>query len=120
MEVEVYDTLKNLQGTLIPNLLATFIVTSSPFSSSQEHEDEEKEDAISKYTSNSAILLEYIDGFPLKHITHYCPKESWKSICDDAINIILLASEKGIMNKDTRTWNFIIRRDKVVMIDFAI
>ncbi|OJJ85148.1 uncharacterized protein ASPGLDRAFT_46120 [Aspergillus glaucus CBS 516.65] len=24
------------------------------------------------------------------------------------------------MNKDTRTWNFIIRRDKAVMIDFAI
>ncbi|EYE97015.1 uncharacterized protein EURHEDRAFT_437930, partial [Aspergillus ruber CBS 135680] len=60
--------------------------------------------------------------FPPKDITHYCPRETWKSICDDATNIILLASKKGIMNKDAWTWNSIIRRDnfKAVMIYSAV
>lgn len=119
-EVEVYDTLKDLQRQHIPQLLATFTVPSPSFPFA-EKEDGGSDESIKKHTSSSAILLQYIDGFPLKHITNHCPKETWQFTCEDAINIILLTTKKGILNEDVRTWNFIVRRDtfKVFMIDFA-
>ncbi|KAJ5554959.1 hypothetical protein N7461_003429 [Penicillium sp. DV-2018c] len=113
-EVQVYSNLKEIQGTDIPKLLASTLM-SIPFPG-QTNGD---------YTDVAGILLQYIEGFPLTDVEQYAPRESWQAICEDAIRIIHRISDLGILNDDVKTRNFIVREDmenafKVTMIDFAL
>ncbi|KAJ5139018.1 uncharacterized protein N7515_003866 [Penicillium bovifimosum] len=113
-EVQVYSNLKEIQGTDVPNLLASAIMP-IPY----------PDQASSEYTDIPGILLQYIDGFPLTDIEEYIPRESWQAICEDTIRVIDRIGDLGILNEDVQTRSFIVREDagngfKVTMIDFAL
>ncbi|KAJ6188445.1 hypothetical protein N7519_003353 [Penicillium mononematosum] len=113
-EAQVYSNLKEIQGTDIPKLLASAIMPiPCPAQTSSE------------YTDIPGILLQYIEGFPLTDIEEYTPRESWQAICEDAIRIINLIDDLGILNEDVKTRSFIVRGHagngfRVTMIDFAL
>ena len=113
-EFQVYSNLKELQGTDIPQLLASAVMP-----------DPSSTQASSEYFDIPGILLQYINGFPLTEMAERTPRESWQAICEDAIRIVNLAGDLGILNKDVKTRNFIVHessrnRFKVTMIDFAL
>jgi hypothetical protein len=112
-EVQVYSTLKDVQGTDIPKHFACVTVPTSG------------EEAVSQYADIPGVLLQQIEGFCLVDVAAHAPRESWQFICEDAIRIVNLLTERGILNLDVRTRSFIVRRDmenefKPVMIDFAL
>jgi len=83
--------------------------------------------SFSEYLNIPGILLHYIGGFPLTDIADYAPRESWQTICEDAIRIINLIGDLGILNEDVKTRSFIAHEDmdaenefKVTMTDFAL
>ncbi|KAE8376657.1 hypothetical protein BDV26DRAFT_293891 [Aspergillus bertholletiae] len=115
-EVEAYHTLKGLQEKNIPQLFACFTVPCS--SSSQEL-------SVHKYIDTPGVPLQYIDGFPLTNIAVHAPRETWQSTCDNAIHIIHLIDDRGILNEDVKTRSFIMRENPkgifhVFMMDFAL
>lgn len=115
-EVEVYNTLKDIQGCAIPQL---FVCLTVPSSSSSPAE------SVNKYIEIPGILLQYIDGFPLSDIAAHAPMATWQTICDDAIQIVNLMSHRGILNKNVTTWSFIVHKSpenilQVFMKDFAL
>lgn len=68
-EVEVYDTLKELQGQDVPRLFACVTVPGRDISS--------RDTLATKYMDIPGILLPYIDGFPLTNIANHAPKQTW-------------------------------------------
>jgi hypothetical protein len=117
-EVQVYDTLGDMQGNDVPQLLACVIMPG--FSLTEL-------DPVSQYIGVPGILLQYIEGFPLTDIADHTPRERWQSICEEAIQILHRIGDRGILNEDVKTRSFIVKKDpraesgyKVVMIDFAL
>ena len=115
-EVEVYNTLKDIQGHVIPQLFACLTVPSSSSSPAE---------SVNKYIEIPGILLQYIDGFPLRDIAAHAPMAAWQIICDDAIQIVNLMSHRGILNENVTTWSFIVQvspgnKLQVFMKDFAL
>ncbi|PLN83094.1 hypothetical protein BDW42DRAFT_68395 [Aspergillus taichungensis] len=113
-EIQVYSTLREIQGTDIPKLLATAIMP-IPYPGQTG----------SEYTDIPGVLLQFIKGFPLTEIEECAPRESWQAVCEDAIRIINRIGDLGILNEDVKTRSFIVREDagngfKVTMIDFAL
>ncbi|OQE20146.1 hypothetical protein PENFLA_c017G08062 [Penicillium flavigenum] len=80
-EVEVYSTLKELQGNDIPRLFACVTVPNSTC---------EQTAPISQYVDIRGILLQYIVGVSLSDTAMHAPMECWQSICEDAIQIVHL------------------------------
>ena len=89
-EVEVYNTLKDIQGHVISQLFACLTVPSSSSSPAE---------SVNKYIEIPGILLQYIDGFPLTDIAAHAPIATWQTICDDAIQIVNLMGHRGILNR---------------------
>ncbi|KAJ5100271.1 hypothetical protein N7456_006323 [Penicillium angulare] len=115
-EKEAYQTLHDSQGKDVPRLIADVFISGGDTDFPQPHSQE-----------FPGILLQHIKGFPLTDITDHAPKELWQSICDDAIRIINLMGDKGILNEDVNTRSFIVDLDpeetlgfKVTMIDLAL
>lgn len=80
---------------------------------------------LSEYIGIPGILLQYIEGFLLTDIETCAPRDSWQSICEDAIRIINLAGDRGILNRDVKTRNFVVQihpqnQFHIFMIDFAV
>ncbi|KAK4463038.1 hypothetical protein QBC42DRAFT_174468 [Cladorrhinum samala] len=136
-ETAAHETLRNLQGLLIPKLLARVEIDVGPPSIVPE----EKEDA--KHISShglepfkvKGILMQHLEGFPLREIPDRCraspsPRSAWQDITDQAVSIARVVNDYGIINYDVRTENFIVaeclpgagpqgRRYRVYMIDFG-
>ncbi|OQD67908.1 hypothetical protein PENPOL_c003G06773 [Penicillium polonicum] len=117
-EVRVYDTVRDMQGNGIPQLLACVTIPGCSLAEMQPAR---------QYVDVAGILLEYIEGFPLTDIADHTPKECWQSICEEAIQILHRMGDHGILNEDVKTRSFIVKKDtraesgcKVVMIDFAL
>ncbi|KJK60553.1 hypothetical protein P875_00053242 [Aspergillus parasiticus SU-1] len=115
-EVEAYQTLKDIQGKDIPQLFACLTAPSASLS---------QKPSVNKYIDVSGVLLQYIDGFLLTDIAAHAPREVWQSVCDEAIQIVNRIGDRGILNEDVKTRNFIVqenpgRKFKVFMIDFAL
>lgn len=102
-ERTVYDLLRDLQGKHVPTVFARPCIrdTSDPVSGSA-----------SGYLDRPGLLLEYIQGFPLTDLASRQPREDWQGLCEEAILILHLISQKGICNKDVRTRSFILRPNK--------
>lgn len=75
------------------------------------------------------ILLQYIDGFSLRHVPERCPRSTWQDTVKKAVDIVRLMGDYNILNRDVRPDNFILshssdRRDvlsySVYMIDFDL
>ena len=115
-ETQAYNTLTDIQGKDIPRL---FSCVTMPSSTSAHN------NLLSEYIDIPGILLQYIEGFPLTDIAIYAPRDSWQSICEDAIRIVNLVGDRGILNEDVKSRNFIVQRRPenkfhVFMIDFAL
>lgn len=114
-EQDAYGKLHDIQGKHIPRLSARpSLQASSDAGSANEHLD------------CPALLLEYIQGFPLTALAANAPEREWQSVCEDAIRVVHLIGDRGICNKDVKTRSFIVREDpvtktfNVVMIDFGL
>jgi serine/threonine protein kinase len=113
-ESKAYQMLEDLQGRDIPRLLGCVTV---PWHYSQS--------AGSEFDGCFGILLQYIEGFALDDLALFAPKAAWKKTCEDAIRIVGLLGDRGVLNRDVRPRNFIVHKEsddnyKVVMIDFGI
>ncbi|KAJ5714368.1 uncharacterized protein N7483_011549 [Penicillium malachiteum] len=99
-ELMVYNLLKDLQGKDIPGLFATVLIPGTDT------------DILEPVTQGfPGILSKHIEGFPLTNIAHHAPKETWQSICDEAIRILHLLGDRGILNEDVKTRSFIVNLD---------
>ncbi|ODM18947.1 hypothetical protein SI65_05564 [Aspergillus cristatus] len=108
-ETEVYHTMRDIQGKDIPRLFTSVNIPGSPSS---------------RYTDVSGILVQYIDGFELYALGDSTPSQFWQSVCEDAIRIVRLFGNRGILNQDVNVRNFIVQKGpagifKPSMIDFA-
>ena len=71
------------------------------------------------------ILIEYIDGFNLWDLKRRQPNLSGKLFAKDAIRIVNLVGDYGILNYDVRPENFLVKKAEsgetyqVFQIDFA-
>lgn len=110
-EVMVYRKLKQLQNLgLVPKLLATVSYTTQSTIPTLE-----------KYFTVPGILLEYIDGYTLAGLKSTdVPVKFWPGITDAAIRTVIEVGRHGILNRDVKLQNFIVRRDlRVVQLDYA-
>ncbi|KAJ5296096.1 hypothetical protein PENANT_c021G08032 [Penicillium antarcticum] len=112
-EIRAYRTLKDIQGTEVPKHYACVTLPTS------------HEASMRQYADIPGILLQHIEGFRLVDLAAHAPRESWQYICEDAIRIVNICTDRGILNLDVRTRSFIIERIredkfKPVMIDFAL
>lgn len=131
-EVAAYDALHEQQGKSVPNLLAAVNLGLHPGS------DLVTESDATHVPANSpdfhpfqvkGILLQYIDGFSLRHVPERCPRSTWQDTVNKAVDIVRLMGDYNILNRDMRPDNFIVspssdRQDdqpyRVYMIDFGL
>ncbi|KAK3939980.1 hypothetical protein QBC46DRAFT_436262 [Diplogelasinospora grovesii] len=118
-ETTVYDTLPDIQGKMVPRLVACVHLALSLPNTGISHTD------AAELLHIKGILLQYIDGFSLSKVQDYAPKSEWQSIVDQAVAIVQVVGDHGILNRDVRPDNFIVQRDRsgcywVFMIDFGL
>ena len=80
--------------------------------------------------SNPGLLLEFIPGFSLRDVVDNVPEHALQALCDEAISALNRIDDLGILHKDVRLDNVIIRQNvidatqdtiqKPVFIDFAL
>jgi serine/threonine protein kinase len=118
-ETIVYDTLRDIQGKLVPRLVARVHLALSLPNAGIGHTD------AAELLHIKGILLQYIDGFSLSKVQDHAPKSEWQGIVDQAVAIVQVVGDHGILNRDVRPDSFIVQRDKsgcywVFMIDFGL
>lgn len=64
-----------------------------------------------EYADVQGILIGYIDGFCLRELSIFCPKDQWQSVGEDAIHIVHCPNSTGILNRDVKLRNFLVRKD---------
>ncbi|KAJ5719508.1 hypothetical protein N7493_007086 [Penicillium malachiteum] len=106
----------DMQGKAIPRL---FLCVTMPISTLVQN------NPLSEHIDIPGLLLQYIEGVPLTDIATCAPPDRWQSICEEAIRIINLVGDRGILNKDVKTRNFVVQccaenQFRVFMIDFAL
>ena len=114
-EVRAYESLRDLQERMIPKFLARIRLPSR---------DTDIPEQFRKYFDIRGILIEYIEGFNLSELEIKAPKSQWQVICDNAIDIVHLIGDHGILNNDVRPENFLVRSNpegkyQVFQIDFS-
>lgn len=124
-ETAVYRALREHQGHLIPKLLAAVDLKVPPRDADKF---DEGRDGFAPFCVKG-ILLEHLSGCNLFEIVDNFPRSSWQGIVDQAIAIVRILDDNGIMNKDGTPMNFIVskpvdacdeRQFHVYMIDFAL
>jgi len=96
-EVRAYESLRDLQGCMIPKFLAAVRLP---------HPDIDIPDRLLKYSDAMGILIEYIDGFNLCYLKTKAPQSQWQAICEDAIRIVNLVGDYEILNDDVASREF--------------
>ncbi|MCJ1422986.1 hypothetical protein MMC29_000867 [Sticta canariensis] len=115
-ECAVYDRLKDFQGRDIPQLIAKVRLPVTPSWSDVQ---------LAEYYKIKGILLELIDGFTLSQLVDKAPRKDWQKICDQAIGVVQLCDEWGILNEDVRAANVLVtplpleNAYRVVLLDLA-
>ncbi|KAJ6110247.1 hypothetical protein N7486_002482 [Penicillium sp. IBT 16267x] len=115
-EIAAYNALEDTQGITVPKLFASLKIPGCTG---------EQEAQVKQYPNVSGLLLQYIDGFYLTDIADYVPRESWQFLCEEAIRILHVISDRGILNEDVNKRTFIVQRNKengyrIFMIDFGL
>lgn len=120
-EIDVYRRLKDLQGETIPKVFAD--VRFNPWPSSDPPPTDTQD-----FFEVPGILMEHIRGYSLGEIKDRAPPSTWQPICEEAIRIVNLIGDLGILNKDIQTRNILVRENKkgeapssyeVIFIDFG-
>ena len=67
------------------------------------------------------ILIEYIDGFNLCYLKTMAPQSQWQAIYEDAIRIVNLVGDYGVLNNEVYPENFMVKKEtfQIFQIDFA-
>ncbi|KAL4895203.1 hypothetical protein BDV59DRAFT_160801 [Aspergillus ambiguus] len=115
-EVEAYDLMKDLQGECVPRQLESVTFPGYYVSCGE---------SVDRFFKIPGILFEYIHGFPLRLVSGNAPRDTWQSICEEAIRVVHLIGDRGILNEDVKTRSFNVREEpgpkfKVFMLDFAL
>ncbi|KJX95320.1 hypothetical protein TI39_contig4119g00010 [Zymoseptoria brevis] len=105
IELEIYDRLVAMQGVHVPNFFAD--VRLRP-----QHEELQVEESLIEDIAMRAILMEYIDEFPLDEIVNRTPELDWAPICDQAIEVIRSISDSDFINFDIKPRNILVRRQE--------
>lgn len=119
-EAAAYDSLGDIQGKLVPRLMArVHLAISLPDAGMIGTKD------VADLLDIRGILLQYIDGFSLSKVQDHAPKSAWQGIVDRAVAIVQVVGDHGILNRDVRPNSFIVQRDgdgpyRVFMIDFGL
>jgi hypothetical protein len=84
-----------------------------------------QETQVGQYITIPGVLWQHHEGFRLVDVAAHAPRESWQFICEDAIRIVNIFTERGILNLNVRTRSCIVQGNKgnefkSVMIDFAL
>ncbi|OQE37805.1 hypothetical protein PENCOP_c009G00313 [Penicillium coprophilum] len=71
------------------------------------------------------IFFQDVEGFLLTDIASYGSKDSWHRICVDAIRVVDVVDDNGILNEDVKARDFILKtrpenQFHVFMINFAL
>jgi hypothetical protein len=119
-ERTVYERLLPLQGSQIPNFLASVHMEPLIPCEIPGHLGSNVED----YIFIPGVLIEYIDGFCLENTKTAAPKEHWEQIFGASIDIANKLGDYDVLNQDVRPENMIVRETEngvyqPVMIDFA-
>jgi len=106
-EIAAYELLQELQGDDIPVLYADvrldFVKTASGNLSSS------REETKNEFLEIKGILIEYIPGFILEDVETQAPESAWPSICEQAVSTVNKIGDYGVLNKDVRPTNVIVR-----------
>jgi serine/threonine protein kinase len=118
-ETIVYDTLRDIQGKLVPRLIARVHLALSYPNTDIHHTD------AAELLHIRGVLLQYIDGFSLSKVQDHAPRSEWQSIVDQAVAIVQVVGDHGVLDRDVRPDNFIVQRDRsgcyrVFMVDFGL
>lgn len=118
-EATVYDTLRDIQGKLVPRLIARVHLPLSLPDAGIGLTD------AAELLHIKGVLLQYIDGFSLSKVQDHAPKSEWQGIVDQAVAIVQAVGDHGVLNRDVRPDNFIVQRYRsgcyrVFMIDFGL
>ena len=118
-ETAVYETLRDIQGKLVPRLIARVQLGLSLPNAGTSRTDTAESLHI------KGILFQHIDGFSLSELQDHAPNFEWQSIVDQAVAIVQVVGDHGILNRDVRPGNFIVQRDRsgfyqLFMIDFGL
>lgn len=134
-EFAAYDRLKDLQGSCVPTLHAAVRLEWL-----HELDSAKQKAAESSFYNTEGVVLEYLHGFDMADLSLNGPTSEYQPICDEALRIVDMCSDRHVLNKDVRPENFIVetstRNDhsglqaensnheylvgrRVVMIDFA-
>jgi len=114
-ERKAYEHLAPLQGEYVPKLYANGWLEDS---------------SRGIHLQIPGLLLEFIPGFSLRNVADYVPEDTLQALCDEAISVLNRIDDLGILNKDVRLDNVLIRQKrsdatqettyKPVFIDFAL
>lgn len=99
-EVRAYRRLHDIQGVQIPKFYGTVIPKDV-----------------------DGTLIEYIPSFCLREIKERLPKETWDAIGNEAVALVNLISDRGVLNSDVRLENILVTTTdppRVMMIDFGL
>ncbi|ROT36125.1 hypothetical protein SODALDRAFT_328498 [Sodiomyces alkalinus F11] len=119
-ETTAYDALRDIQGKLVPRLIArVHLALSLPNVVCMSRTD------AAELLHIKGILLQYVDGFPLSEVQDHAPQSEWQGIVDQAVAIVQAVGDHGILNTDVRPDSFMVQRDRsgcyrVFMIDFGM
>jgi len=106
-EIAAYELLQELQGDDIPVLYADvrldFVKTASGNLSSS------REETKNEFLEIKGILIEYIPGVLLEDVETQAPESAWPSICEQAVSTVNKIGDYGVLNKDVRPTNVIVR-----------
>ncbi|CAK7200621.1 hypothetical protein SEUCBS139899_003319 [Sporothrix eucalyptigena] len=125
-ETNAYDALGDIQGELVPRLVARVsLALSTPDVNNNGANVTNNEDLLPV----KGVLLQFIPGFSLGEVQDHAPKSAWQTIVDQAVAAVQAAGDRGILNRDVRPDSFLVQRTgdstnsenyKVVMIDFGL
>ncbi|KAJ2906432.1 uncharacterized protein MKZ38_001792 [Zalerion maritima] len=81
-EATVYDTLRDIQGKLVPRLISRVHLPLALPNAGIGRAD------AAELLHIKGILLQYIDGFSLSKVQDHSPKSEWQGIVDQAVAIV--------------------------------
>ena len=133
-EKNAYKALESMQGTHVPRLFDTVVLTASPLEegcknsgpcrcleddsdmeqySCWRKEDDGLWDPLNPWLVVPGVLMEYIpDSFPLKELPNRAPRKYWQGIIDQTLEILHEVIPHPIANEDINLGNVLISRPK--------
>ncbi|CAM1505883.1 Fc.00g115200.m01.CDS01 [Cosmosporella sp. VM-42] len=115
-EVQAYRKLKALQGSCIPEFIASVTFDSIPV----------PDDLPGCYFQVPGILLEHVPGFPFRDIILRIPEKPqlWQELIQAAVDLTVKVNQAGVFHNDCKPRNFLVKelgenKYQLYLLDFA-